>query len=82
MIFYSLSIANADDGSPVAFAATGGSVTLTRWGTALGDRLSGTFSASITGTRTIGLNASGESIEEALLGTMTGTFDVTIKPDS
>jgi hypothetical protein len=52
-----------------------------RWGTALGDRLSGTFSASITGTRTTGVNAAGHLIEQDLLGTITGAFDVIIQPD-
>jgi hypothetical protein len=82
MTFFSPAITNADDGSPVVFEATSGVTILSQWGTALGDRLSGTFSASLTGTRVTGLDASGRPIEQSLSGTATGAFNVVIQPDS
>lgn len=81
MAFSTPAIANTDDQSPVAFEATGGTVTITQWGTKLGERLSGTFNATLTGTRVTGSNPAGTPIEQTLSGTATGAFDVEIVPD-
>ena len=72
-------IANADDGLPVVFEATNGSVVLSAWGTEVGDRLTGTFDAAITGTHVTGTGTDGTPVQETLSGTLTGTFDVEIE---
>ena len=72
-------ITNADDGLPVLFEATNGSVVLSAWGTEVGQRLTGTFDAAITGPHVTGTATDGTPIEETLSGTLTGTFDVVIE---
>ena len=80
MTFFSPVITNANDGSQVVFEATGGVTILSQWGTAFGDRLSGTFNASLTGTRVAGLDTNGSPINQTLSGTATGAFNVVIDP--
>ncbi|MBI4238532.1 MAG: hypothetical protein HY696_08985 [Deltaproteobacteria bacterium] len=76
--FTSPSITNADDGSSVGFESTGGSVTLTSWGTAIGDQIIGTYLATVSGTRVTGLDAWGSPQSETLTGTISGSFNVEI----
>jgi hypothetical protein len=80
LMFSSPDIDN-DDRSPVVFAATSGTAILVRWGTAVGDRLSGTVNAAISGARTTGWDANGSPITEELSGNVTVVFDVVIVPD-
>ena len=70
------SIVHEDNGSDVIFAATGGTVTLTSYGENSGDRLTGTYVVTISGTRTA--TADG-SIEQTHTGTIFGAFDVEIE---
>jgi hypothetical protein len=78
--FSSPVITNANDGSQVVFEATGGFTILSQWGTAFGDRLSGTFNASLTGMRVAGPDTNGRPINQTLSDTATGTFNVVISP--
>lgn len=75
--FFSMSIANVD-GSPVVFESTGGSMTLTSWGTATGDRLVGSYAVAVRGTRTTGYDQYDDPIDVDLSGTIEGTFNVGI----
>ncbi len=71
-------IMNLDDGSPVVFTSTGGTVTLTSYGVLDGDRLEGTFSATIAGRRTTSGPDEDPRTEVTLTGTITGAFDLEI----
>lgn len=69
-------ITHADNGADVVFDSTGGSVTLTSYGTSVGDRLTGSYLANISGTRRT--NAAGTQ-SATLTGTVSGSFDLEIQ---
>lgn len=78
-------IKHANVGHPIAgtnvyFLETGGTITITQWGTSLGDIVSGSFSAQITGTRITGENPNGGFTTEELNGVITGSFSLEIIP--
>ncbi|MFC1495962.1 hypothetical protein ACFL52_00940 [Candidatus Margulisiibacteriota bacterium] len=70
------SITNVDDGSQVVFESTGGTITFTSYSTSSGDRMTGTFSAQVSGDRT---TDQAGTTTVTLTGTITGTFDVALK---
>lgn len=78
IVFQGQDIKNVDDGSPVVFQATGGTVSLTEYGENNGDKLVGSFSASISGDRVTGTDGNGDPIVSTLTGTMNGSFNLTI----
>lgn len=77
--FFGPQIKNADDGSNVGFESTGGSVTLTTFGTANGDHIIGSYLATVSGARDTGqTDRNGSHITETITGTISGHFDVEI----
>lgn len=52
--------------------------TITRYGTSIGDRMIGTFTAYVSGNRTTSGPGVSPILEESLHGTITGLFDVEI----
>jgi len=70
---------NANDGTPVVFSSTGGSVTLMWFGTSIGAKVTGRFSATLSGDQTTGPDGQGGWLSRTITGTVTGDFDVTIE---
>ncbi|MFH1826040.1 MAG: hypothetical protein ABH823_01955 [bacterium] len=71
--YFTPQIRDADDGSFVVFSSISGTITFSSYGTTAGERLTGNFSAQISGIRTT--DEEGEE-SETLTGTITGVFDV------
>jgi hypothetical protein len=69
---------NQDDGSLTGFTSASGTITLENYGTAVGGRLKGSFTASLYGEQTIMVN--GEPQDVPMTGSASGTFDATIAP--
>jgi hypothetical protein len=65
-------------GTNVYFNQTGGTFTITQWGTYIGDTVSGRFSARITGTRITGEDSEGDFTTTDLVGEITGSFNLEI----
>ncbi len=78
LTFNTPEISNADHGDPVVFSSTGGALKLTHYSKSLGGRIAGTFSLTLSGDRHID-NMGGRA---TMTGSMTGDFDVELKPDS
>ncbi|MDD5382344.1 MAG: hypothetical protein PHH60_01640 [Candidatus Margulisbacteria bacterium] len=75
LIYSTPAITNVDDGTEVGFDSNGGTITFSSYSTTAGDRLIGTFSANVTGTRDT--NQQGQPhTSETLTGTISGYFDV------
>ena len=79
MTFFTDDIRNSDDGSPVIFAAEGGTITFTEFSSNSGGRIKGTFTANIVGNHVSGIDNDGDDITEELTGTVTGSFNLTLK---
>jgi len=65
-------------GTNVYFNQTGGTFTITQWGTYIGDTVSGRFSARITGTRITGEDQNGYITTQEYTGEITGSFNLEI----
>jgi len=65
-------------GTNVYFHATGGTFTITQWGTRIGDTVGGRFSARMAGTRITGEDSGGNITSENLVGEITGSFNLEI----
>jgi hypothetical protein len=74
VFFTTHDILNEDDGTPVTFYSTSGSVTLERYGTALGEPLKGSFSVQVEGDQQLCPTADCED-ERVITGTISGRFD-------
>jgi len=79
IVYVDNEIKNVDDGTPVVFTSTGGTVSLTKYGENDGDKLVGTFSATISGDRVYGVDANADPLESTVTGTMNGSFNVEVK---
>lgn len=76
LLLFTPAIRNGTDNEPVAFLATGGSVTFTAYGRNIGERMSASFTADVHGTRAVKKNPNGSIQEEELTGTVAGEFSV------
>jgi hypothetical protein len=77
--YQSADLTNADDGSPVAFVTSSGQITLLEYSVLSGSRLSGSFTAIISGDRVTGVDNNGNDTIESITGTLSGDFNVVIK---
>jgi hypothetical protein len=66
----------------VVFSSTSGTLTLANYGTAIGQRLKGSFNANVTGERETTLPGDENPQEEIITGTVVGSFDATIEQTS
>jgi len=79
IIFSTSAIIDKDKyGMPVAFHSTSGTVEITRFGTQIGDRVSGTFDVAIEGEQD--LCSGNDCDEKTIAGTLSGDFDTLLVP--
>jgi hypothetical protein len=74
VFFTTNEILNEDDGTPVTLFSTGGSVSLERYGTALGEPLKGSFNVQVAGDQRLCPTADCDE-ERVITGTISGQFD-------
>ncbi len=79
IVFTTQDVKNVDDGTPVVFVSTSGTVSLDEYGESDGDTLAGSFSGSIAGDRVTGTDGSGDPIRSTVTGSVDGSFNLTIK---
>lgn len=65
-----------NDGSPVGFESTAGTLTVTAYATRVGGRFAGSFDAVLSGEQWI----DGKGTTKTLVGSTSGTFDVKLGP--
>ncbi|MBI1910026.1 MAG: hypothetical protein HYS22_07650 [Deltaproteobacteria bacterium] len=77
IIFNSPKITHDDNGEQVVFGSTGGTITLTSYGETGGSRMTGTFTANMSGKKRVVTN--GVESDQTLTGTISGSFDVLLE---
>ncbi len=81
VVYTNPSITNADDSSLVVFNSVSGTITFTSYGSSLESYISGTFEATVTGSREVVANPEEDEIDdsrEGLSGTISGSFGITL----
>lgn len=76
LVYTTPEIADEDTGIPTVFSTTSGTVTLTKFGTAVGAPVEGTFSSNLTGDKAIYVD--GEIQYLHLTGTIAGSFSAVL----
>jgi hypothetical protein len=79
LVFSTPLIRDAGTVDNVAFGSTTGSLTLQNYATAVGQKLKGSFNATVVGEREITLPGAENPEDETITGTIVGSFEATIE---